>query len=236
MAKNQRNSFILLLEHVHTMEELSDEEFGQFVRAYAAYVENGTEPEFTDRSLRMMWKTVRAFDEMNVRKYESTSEARQEAGKKGALKRWNREKQAVASDSKDSNCHFANSKNSLSESVSESVSVSDSVSESENKGNASASPSSPKTPRFQPPELEEVKAYFAEKGGTAEQAERFRDFYESNGWKVGKNPMRKWKAAASGWMARDRERQSTPSAPNPYNVDDVINSALRSMDREFEIL
>ena len=50
------------------MEELTDEEFGQFIRSYAAYVENGTEPDFTDRSMRMMWKTVKAFDEMNVQK------------------------------------------------------------------------------------------------------------------------------------------------------------------------
>ena len=107
MAEKKRSSFILLLEHIHTMEELTDEEFGQFVRAYAAYVETGAEPEFSDRSMRMMWKTVKAFDKMNTQKYSSTSEARQEAGRKGAQKRWN--------------CHNANSKNSLS--VSDSVSV-----------------------------------------------------------------------------------------------------------------
>ena len=80
MPEKRRTSFILLLEHVHTMEELTDEEFGQFIRAYAAYVENKTEPDFTDRSMRMMWKTVKAFDEMNVQKYSSTSEARQNVG------------------------------------------------------------------------------------------------------------------------------------------------------------
>lgn len=88
MAGKERTSFILLLEHVHTMEELTDAEFGQFIRAYAAYVGDGTEPVFTDRSMRMMWKTVKAFDEMNVQKYSSTSEARQQAGRKGAEKRW----------------------------------------------------------------------------------------------------------------------------------------------------
>ena len=28
----------MLLEHVHTMDELTDEEFGKFVRAYASYI------------------------------------------------------------------------------------------------------------------------------------------------------------------------------------------------------
>lgn len=121
MAEKKRSSFILLLEHIHTMEELTDEEFGQFVRAYAAYVETGAEPEFSDRSMRMMWKTVKAFDKMNTQKYSSTSEARQEAGRKGAQKRWN----CHNANSKNSNCHNANSKNSLSvsDSVSDSVSV-----------------------------------------------------------------------------------------------------------------
>lgn len=124
MAGKERTSFILLLEHVHTMEELTDAEFGQFIRAYAAYVEDGTEPVFTDRSLRMMWKTVEAFDEMNLKKYSATSEARQEAGRKGAKARWN----CHNANSKNSNRHFANSKNGLSVSVS--VSEPESVSES----------------------------------------------------------------------------------------------------------
>lgn len=130
MAGKERTSFILLLEHVHTMEELTDAEFGQFIRAYAAYVGDGTEPVFTDRSMRMMWKTVKAFDEMNVQKYSSTSEARQQAGRKGAEKRWKSDGKAIDANSKNSKCHFANSKNSLSVSVSESVSESVSVSES----------------------------------------------------------------------------------------------------------
>ena len=115
----------MLLEHVHTMDELTDEEFGKFVRAYASYIETGVEPNFDDRSMRLMWKTVKAFDDMNCEKYESTSAARREAGKRGAMKRWAQEGKGIASDNKNSKCHFANSKNALS--VSDSESESDSV-------------------------------------------------------------------------------------------------------------
>lgn len=113
----------MLLEHVRTMDELTDEEFGKFVRAYASYIETGVEPNFDDRSMRLMWKTVKAFDDMNCEKYESTSAARREAGKRGAMKRWAQEGKGIASDSKNSKCHFANSKNALSVSDSESDSV-----------------------------------------------------------------------------------------------------------------
>lgn len=126
MAERKRNGLLLLLEHVHTMEELTDAEFGQFIRAYAAYVEDGTEPIFEDRSMRMMWKTVRDFDEINAKRYSDTSKARQEAGRKGAESRWNCHNE----DGKNSNCHFANSKNSLSKSKYKSKSISKSKSSS----------------------------------------------------------------------------------------------------------
>jgi uncharacterized protein YdaU (DUF1376 family) len=32
------------------------------------------------------------------------------------------------------------------------------------------------------------------------EAQKFFNYYESNGWRVGKNPMRNWKASASNWM------------------------------------
>jgi hypothetical protein len=58
--------------------------------------------------------------------------------------------------------------------------------------------------RFTPPTREEVVNHMATKldDFTAQgQADKFINFYESNGWKVGKNPMKKWKAAASNWVA-----------------------------------
>ena len=66
----------MLLEHVHTMDELTDEEFGKFVRAYASYIETGVEPNFSDRSMRMMWKTIKAFDDKNREKYAAKKQER----------------------------------------------------------------------------------------------------------------------------------------------------------------
>lgn len=77
---------------------------------------------------------------------------------------------------------------------------------------AEALPPTPKS-RFSPPDVETVKKYFAEKGGTEAQAIRFHAYYESNGWKVGRNPMKNWKAAASGWISRDRDEAKKANAP-----------------------
>ena len=52
--------------------------------------------------------------------------------------------------------------------------------------------------RFKPPTVDEVKAYCIERQNNVD-AERFIDYYTANGWKVGKNTMKDWKAAVRTW-------------------------------------
>ncbi len=59
---------------------------------------------------------------------------------------------------------------------------------------------------FKPPTVAEVKAYCEERNNGID-AQRFVDYYTSNGWRVGKSPMKDWKAAVRTW------EQSTKS-PN----------------------
>lgn len=65
----------------------------------------------------------------------------------------------------------------------------------EGNGGADASPA---RTRFNAPSLEEVTAYCRERGNRVD-AQRWLDFYTANGWKVGKNPMRDWKASVRTW-------------------------------------
>lgn len=58
-------------------------------------------------------------------------------------------------------------------------------------------------PRFSKPSVGEVAAYASERGCPSFDAERFVDHYESNGWKVGKAPMKDWKAAVRNWIRND---------------------------------
>lgn len=64
-----------------------------------------------------------------------------------------------------------------------------------------------------PPTLEEVKAYCIERGNSVDP-EAFIAFYESNGWKVGKNPMKDWKAAVRTWEKRELKRTERKLSPN----------------------
>ena len=58
-------------------------------------------------------------------------------------------------------------------------------------------PTEPKR-KFVKPTIEQVADYCRERGNSVD-AERFIDHYTSNGWKVGGNPMKDWKAAVRTW-------------------------------------
>jgi hypothetical protein len=57
---------------------------------------------------------------------------------------------------------------------------------------------------FSKPSLEEVTAYCQERANGVDP-NRFINYYESNGWKVGKNQMKDWKAGVRNWERNDRE-------------------------------
>ena len=59
-------------------------------------------------------------------------------------------------------------------------------------------PPKPKTTRFVKPTVEEIKAYCKERNNNVDAAHFF-DHYEGQGWKVGKNPMKDWKAVVRTW-------------------------------------
>ncbi len=56
--------------------------------------------------------------------------------------------------------------------------------------------------RFAKPTLEDVKAYCQERNNNVD-AEKWYNYYSANGWKVGKNPMKDWKAAVRTWERSD---------------------------------
>ena len=56
---------------------------------------------------------------------------------------------------------------------------------------------------FQKPTQEELKTYIKE-NGLIVNAQEFMDYYESNGWKVGRNNMKDWKATARRWSSKQK--------------------------------
>lgn len=77
---------------------------------------------------------------------------------------------------------------------------------------------------FQKPSLSEVAQYCRERANKVDP-EQFYNFYESNGWKVGKNPMKDWHAAVRTWEKREKEVAPRKREPK----EDVFTHNMRVM-------
>lgn len=82
------------------------------------------------------------------------------------------------------------------------------------KPTPSSSSSSSPSGLFKRPSLQEIQEFGLSLTPPFTRSETFLDHYESNGWKVGKNSMKDWKAAVRKWNREDKEKIA-PSTPPP---------------------
>lgn len=77
------------------------------------------------------------------------------------------------------------------------------------------------------PKIEEVISYFREQNFPEIEAEKFYNYFSSNGWLVGgKTPMKNWKAAAKNWMLNSVKyvnENKTKQSINPKQLNTTIN-------------
>lgn len=93
-----------------------------------------------------------------------------------------------------------------------------------------ANKSPTKAKRFVKPTLSEIEQYCIERNNNVD-AQHFYDHYESNGWKVGKNSMKDWKAAVRTW---EKNNYNKPAKSNKQNAIDVVNKLMREYGGEDE--
>lgn len=79
-------------------------------------------------------------------------------------------------------------------------------------------PEKPKK-RFVKPTLDEVRAYCRERNNNVDP-ESFIAYYESNGWRVGKNPMKNWKSAIVTWERNGFNKKATTTSKPKIDMDD----------------
>jgi hypothetical protein len=94
-----------------------------------------------------------------------------------------------------------------------SVSVSDTVSDNKKQRDV-----------FNKPSIVDIQNYMTEIGMN-DIAEKWFDYYESNGWLVGKNKMKNWKAAVRTW----KNNNLTNNVSNPQIVNRKVFN-LREYD------
>jgi hypothetical protein len=80
----------------------------------------------------------------------------------------------------------------------------------------------PPKARFQKRTLEEIKLQAAKIGLPDSEAERFFNYYESNGWRVGRNPMKSWHHALTNWKKTWQDRLQANGA-RPFTRELTIS-------------
>lgn len=153
-------------------------------------------------------RVTRVVEEMRA-----LSETRRQAGKKGGRPKKSESKQKANANQTESK-RKANAPKTI-----KTIKTNKTIEKEVPKG------TSKKSAKFSKPTVDELAAYAAERGATRFDAQRFYDWYESNGWKVGRNPMRDWKAAVRNWIARDSEKN------NPKSYEEVGNELFSEYNR-----
>ena len=195
MRNVNKTSFVYYLEWADELLKLPEELRLKIDDAVKRYVLYGEEP--TDRDvLYSMFGLMRRQIDRDVSRWNDIRLKRREAGAKGA---------AVTNQQKAANSANADKRRQSSANSAVNVDVDVNVDanvdvERENRQIAK---------RFVAPSLEEIRAYIHEKC-FAMSAEAFYNHYEANGWMVGRNKMKSWKAAVAQWNGREPEFQAAP--------------------------
>ena len=173
------------------IEPLQDAEKGRLFDMMLLYAEEGTDPANFAGNERFVWPAAKQIIDLAAEKAEKL---RQNGSKGGTAKSENMK--ALANDSNsyqtvanDSKANQSEAKGSHKEKK---------RNNKEKEGNEKEAINIVPLKRFVPPTEDEVALYCIERRNHV-NAQKFVDYYSSNGWKVGRNPMKDWKAAVRTW-------------------------------------
>lgn len=202
-----RESFVI---HAEYIEDLPEELKGAFLRYIYEYGINSTEPELSGLELTVWLKIKRRIDD-DVEAYE----------RKIANLKQNKNRTATGTKTASTTETRTDTERTPNEDRTDSVSVNDSVNVSVNVSDsvnvAEAKPAEPDRAtdtikkRFVKPKLEDIRDFCLEKNINID-VDRFFNYYESKGWKVGVSPMKDWKAAVRNWAKNDTLYQQRPGS------------------------
>jgi DNA-binding transcriptional regulator YhcF (GntR family) len=76
--------------------------------------------------------------------------------------------------------------------------------------------------RFAPPSVSEVADYISANAYNVDPV-GFVAYYESNGWRVGRNPMKSWQHAVAGWHSREAGKTQTAKTRGRTIAEDLTD-------------
>ena len=234
-------SFNTYFSYLDSMELLTDEECGRLYRAMLIYASTGVAPELKGNE-RFVFPAMRAQIDRDAQSYYDKCERNRKSVKKRYENDAKTTDASAASDAHPANTNAAEaaeeSQNlrthtNVYERSGETSAYTNATKDKDKdkdkdkskKANSSyadapeelaLSPHAARA-RFQPPDVEAVRAYCQERGNGID-AQSFCDYYAARGWMAGKSKMRDWRAAVRTWEGRSRAsgRKAPPGGGNPF--------------------
>ena len=189
-----KKSFILHADLLNKVSVLNDEQMGKLFRAILIYSNTGEVIEM-DQVVEMAFMFVKGSldhnSEMYERRCKSIAEARERRKQKSQID-INMESDRNHTDINMKSIRYQTDINSDTDT---------------DKDKRIKRESKKRESRFQRPTLPQIQDYVFEKALNVDP-ERFFDYYESNGWRVGRNPMKDWKAALRNWSSKDSKKNT----------------------------
>ena len=192
MKAEDKKSFILYSDLIHTVGKLPSKKAGELFLHILKYV-NDQNPQTDDLIVNIAFEPIKQQLKRDLLKYENVKTKRSESGKLGG--RPKKQKEAKKPNALIEKQKEAKKPNALIEKqtkAKKAVTVTDTDTDTDNDNVKK------KRWVFVKPSLQEIKNYCEYRDNDINPAQFF-NYYESNGWKVGKNSMKEWKAAIRNW-------------------------------------
>ena len=209
------DSFVLYTDQKEVVRKLTDEQAGKLLKGLYYYAETEEFPKL-DITLDLVITSFVTTINRDKQKYDRRCETSAINGRLGGRP-------------KKPNENLTKPKKADSDSVSDSEYDNESSNEDiKEKIN--------KKKKFVKPTVEEVTEYCKDRGNRID-SQRFIDYYEANGWMVGRNHMKDWKAAVRTWEKNDGSFSSKSRKEEriPVWLDKDIKSDVATSEEQEEM-
>lgn len=204
MAKEKRAAwFRVCLHQKALMDAVSDAVLGKAFKAVMVYFETGEETDL-DALENAVFQAFKPWVDMATEEYKQSVEN----GRKGARQK----AQALLANAEPPSASLTHKEEEKEEDKEEDKEKEVREKDKEEDIVCIQADKPPASKRFTPPTLEAATAYCKEKGYTMDVT-RFLDYYTAVGWRIGKSPMKDWKAAIRNWYRKEQTLGKTNLQP-----------------------
>ena len=216
-----RDGFTFYRSFAEAINLLPEEEQLAVFRMIVQYSLDGAEPNEEEMSTYglVIWKMMRPHLAADRRRYNN--------GKRGGAPKGNTNASKQPGENQDSTekqpkNNLKTSNVNVNENVNDNDNVNDNVNENVNDNEVVRK--APQGVSFTPPSLKEIESYISKMGYEEIDAQRFYDYYQAVGWRVGNASMQDWRAAIRRW-------HTTPNNNTTSNLKTLIHNEQSELKR-----